>query len=513
MKGFRFKITIIKYLLVFVPLIYFINNAIIFDKFTKWFVIRDSFDYVGLIAYMTAGLFLAIALFSLFAHRYVIKLFSIFIVISAAFATYFILKYSIAIDSSMILNVFYTDTTQSTALLSVEMIPCILLLIILPIIVILRTEIIFDNPFTHILKIIMIFIISLLICLALIYSNFKLIHRAGGQSEKYMLYQLVPVNVLWAIGGIAEDYIKDNFLSKKKVKVKIEGKVLNDDDLVVVLAIGETSRQKSFSLYGYQKNTNPLLSKQKDLHTLNGIATYGSTIYALPEILSRDDVKLPSITSAVGIQTSCFSNFQLYGNCGTVNEVMVSNCGHDGECYDEDVLPLLKEDLKSYKSGKRMVVLHFGGGSHGPIYSRRHPDEFLSFKPPCNYADVINKCTLEELYNSFDNSILYVDYVVSNAIDVLEASKVPYVFIFLSDHGESLLEDDRIFHGMPPGIALPKEQAEIPLLVKASVPISVSKRKEYHQQDIYDTVLDLLSIDIDLLKKDKVFIKTKGVKP
>jgi glucan phosphoethanolaminetransferase (alkaline phosphatase superfamily) len=85
--------------------------------------------------------------------------------------------------------------------------------------------------------------------------------------------------------------------------------------------------------------------------------------------------------------------------------------------------------------------MHIGGGSHGPSYHERYPTEFQKFQPICKDADVVNKCTKEELYNTFDNTILYVDYVVSNIIKTLDKSKVQYVFFYLSDHGESLLEE------------------------------------------------------------------------
>jgi lipid A ethanolaminephosphotransferase len=286
----------------------------------------------------------------------------------------------------------------------------------------------------------------------------------------------------------------------------IKGNITSNNDILVVLALGETSRQKSFSLYGYKRDTNPLLSQKPDLYVLNGLAKQGSTIWAIPQVLSRDDIKLSTITKKLGVSSSCFVNLQLYGNCGTVPEVKVSNCAHKN-CYDEDVLPLLQKDLATYKSGKKFVVLHLGDGSHGPIYQSRYPKSFQKFKPLCTDADIINNCTKEELYNSFDNTILYVDFVVSNIINTLDTSGVPYVFIYLSDHGESLLEEGRIFHGMPPGIELPLEQAQIPLIVKSSMPIEVQKRDEYKQQDVYDTVLDLLSIDTKILKKENVFIK------
>jgi lipid A ethanolaminephosphotransferase len=185
---------------------------------------------------------------------------------------------------------------------------------------------------------------------------------------------------------------------------------------------------------------------------------------------------------------------------------MVSNCGHGGNCYDEDVVPLLKKDLQTYKKGKKMVVLHIGAGSHGPIYQRDIPKEFIKFQPLCKDPDILNNCTKEELYNSYDNTILYVDYVVTNLIKTLDDAKVPYIFLYLPDHGESLLEDGRIFHGMPPGVDLPYEQAHIPLIIKSSIPIKIRKQKEYKQEDIYDTILDLFDIETDSLTKSKVFI-------
>jgi lipid A ethanolaminephosphotransferase len=128
----------------------------------------------------------------------------------------------------------------------------------------------------------------------------------------------------------------------------------------------------------------------------------------------------------------------------------------------------------------------------------------------CTDADVANQCSLEQLYNSYDNTILYVDYVVGQILERLERSGVPYVFIYVSDHGESLMEEGRMFHGMPPGIPLPQEQAEIPLIVKASVPIRIVGRDEYQQQDVFDTVLDLFSIETAMFDKKRSFIKLEG---
>ncbi|HRI37563.1 MAG TPA: hypothetical protein PLO50_03300, partial [Nitrospira sp.] len=79
------------------------------------------------------------------------------------------------------------------------------------------------------------------------------------------------------------------------------------------------------------------------------------------------------IVSRASVPTACLVNYTLYDNCAAVGETKVSQCGHGGKCYDEDVIPLLQRNLASYQSGYRFVVLHLGGGSHGPVYADRHP--------------------------------------------------------------------------------------------------------------------------------------------
>ena len=39
------------------------------------------------------------------------------------------------------------------------------------------------------------------------------------------------------------------------------------------------------------------LSKNENIHLLNGVARLGSTLYALPEILAKQNVSLPTITA------------------------------------------------------------------------------------------------------------------------------------------------------------------------------------------------------------------------
>lgn len=505
-KLVGFKTSQTRFTIVFTTLMFVVCNSLNIDKIARWFYLKDGLDVTALCAYLVAGLSLSIVIFVIFSSRWTIKPLAITLIVLSAASTYFISKYGVAVDESMVINVVYTDSSEVESLLSIQMIPYLMFLIVLPTFLVINTEITSEKTLSELLSSIKLGVLALLVAISALYLKSDSIIRAGNISQKNIVHMLVPINYLSGIfGGVSGEIA--SLYKKAKPKTDFKATVSGNQDVVVVLAVGESSRQKNFNLYGYTRvMTNPVLSKVKNLHVLNGIARLGSTHFAIPEILDKKGVKLTQITTRVGIDTSCYVNYTLVGNCAPLKEISGSNCRHD-ECYDEDVVPLLHQNLKSYRHGRRFIVLHLGGGSHGPLYKKRHPPEFLRFGPMCNDADVVNKCTVEELYNSYDNTILYVDYVLGKIITELDGSRVPYVFIYLSDHGESLLENGKIFHGTPPGIPLPPEQAHIPLLVKSSIPISIAKRDEYKQPDVYDSILELLSIKVDIIDGKGSFIK------
>lgn len=511
----RFQTSHTKFSVGFAVLLYATCNTLNIGKLTKWFHRNDGLDYAALSAYLLAGLCLFIAFFALVAHRRTIKASAILLTVVSAAVTYFIAKYNVAIDSSMVLNTLHTDRTEVGQLLSLQMIPYVVFLMIVPVLIILSIDITFERTARYLFASLKLVSIALFVAIAALYWSYNAIQRAGNISNKYIVYSLVPVNVLSSSINVIAKSLKP-FLQTHRKDIQISARVVAPDNrapdnLVVVLAIGEASRRKNFSIYGYgRRNTNPVLQKTEGLHLLNGIATRGTTLYALPQILEKKGIKLPAIVAKVGIPTSCYVNYTLYDNCASVGETKVSHCSHGTKCYDEDVIPLLEDNLKTRVPGYGFVILHLGGGSHGPTYSDRHPPEFQKFKPTCDDADVANRCTIEQLYNSYDNTILYVDHVLGGIIRTLDNSGVPYVFMYLSDHGESLMEDGVMFHGMPPGMALPAEQAQVPLIVKSSLPISIVKRAEYQQPDVFDTVLDLFSIQSPTFDRAGSFIKRRA---
>lgn len=116
----------------FPAILFGVCNALNFDKLAIWFRDTDGLDSFALIAYLLAGLCLFIAFFVLLAHRRTIKPLAILLSAVSAAATYFIAKYNVAIDSSMIMNTVHTDATEVRQLLSLQMIPYVVFLIIVP---------------------------------------------------------------------------------------------------------------------------------------------------------------------------------------------------------------------------------------------------------------------------------------------------------------------------------------------------------------------------------------------
>jgi lipid A ethanolaminephosphotransferase len=491
----RLRLSHIRFVIFFSIALYAASNGLNFGRLATWFRHGAELDVSALLAYLFAGLCLSIVVFTLLAHRFTIKPAAILLTVTSTAATYFIAKYGVAIDSSMIRNAVHTDATEVGQLLSWQMLPYAVLGIVLPVAVILMTEITFEPGARYLAGSVKLFIVALCLALAALGAEYRAIFLAGNVSNKYIVYSLVPINVISGSVNATARAARPLFARSRR-EAEVSARVTAQADLVVVLAVGESSRRKNFSLYGYERHdTNPQLRQIPGLHLLNAEATRASTLYALPKILQKNGVNLTSIVSKAGIPTACYVNYTLYENCAGVGETKVHDCGHGGKCYDEDVIPLLKQDLSNYSSGYRFVVLHFGGGSHGPVYADRHPPEFRKFTPLCLDADVANQCTLDEVYNAYDNTILYVDHVVAQALHALDAARVPYVFIYLSDHGESLLEDGVMFHGMPPGMALPREQSDIPLIVKSSGPLNVDPRAVYQQPDVFDSVLNLFSVE------------------
>jgi lipid A ethanolaminephosphotransferase len=410
-------------------------------------------------------------------------------------AVYFINTYSVIIDESMIGNILNTNYEESSSFFSIKLIVYLLFLGIIPSIYISKANIINVTLKRFFINI----SLALLFILGLVIANANNILWIDKNSKT-----LGGLAMPWSyMVNISLFYIHENQKNEKEILLP-NATIKDDQKSVVVLVIGESARSQNFSLYGYKKNTNPLLSKISNVYhfNANSDATYTTAgvksilehkntddLYEiLPNYLFRNEVEVIWRTSNWGEPPIHIKNYQ--------DRSYLSKICNGVQCnYDEVLLTGLKEQIEASKKNKILIVLHTST-SHGPTYSKKYPTQFETFKPVCNSVELGN-CSNTELINAYDNTIVYTDYILYKVIeDLKELKEFKSTMIFVSDHGESLGEKNLYMHGLPMSIA-PKEQYEIPFIVWLSDNSSkkLKQNKLLSQNHVFHSVLNFLSIE------------------
>jgi lipid A ethanolaminephosphotransferase len=408
-------------------------------------------------------------------------------------AIYFINTYGVIIDKTMIGNIFNTRYEEASNYLSLTLIVYIVLLGILPSVFIFKTG--FERiKFKVFLKHVFLTLIFLLTLIYVNSSNWLWIDK----NSKTLGALVMP----WSYVVNTNRYFLHKSQQNKKQILLPDATHKNDEKSVVVLVIGESARSKNFSLYGYERNTNPMLSKMNNVfhYQAESCATYTtagikcildhkktSKLYEiLPNYLYRNDVEVIWRTTNWGEPTVKIEKYQK-------REYLAKLCHNEKSEYDEVLLCGLKEQILSSQKNKIFIVLHTGT-SHGPAYYEKYPAEFETFTPVCKSVELAN-CTQEELINAYDNTIVYTDYILATIIEKLKSLEdYKTSMIFISDHGESLGENNLYMHGIPISLA-PKEQFEIPFIVWTSSKSLKKKDNEIlSQYHVFHSVLDFLEI-------------------
>lgn len=226
----------------------------------------------------------------------------------------------------------------------------------------------------------------------------------------------------------------------------------------LVLIIGESTNRQHMSLYGYPRKTTPLLDAMKDelLVFKQVIGPRPYTIEALQQVLTFADqqhpdlyLTKPSIMNMMrqaGYKSFWITNQQTMTKRNTMlttfskytdKQVYLNNTRlQNSRQYDGDVLAPFAEALQD-PAPRKLIVLHLLG-THMK-YKYRYPDEYIHFKDNANLAPVLSKNKVEVI-NSYDNAVLYNDFVVSNIIKIYEKSRQNGFLVYFSDHGEDVYE-------------------------------------------------------------------------
>lgn len=302
-----------------------------------------------------------------------------------------------------------------------------------------------------------------------------------------MRNQLYPVNVCYNLylaferNAASENYkeASRNFRFDAKSERSLEAPE------VYVMVVGETARAHNFSLYGYPRDTNPLLSKTQGVKAFSDVSTQSNTTHkSVPMLLSAASAEdferlfhekgiLASFKEA-GFHTVFVSNqlpnhsfIDFLGEQADEHYFLKKEDSLQGNHYDADLLQKLDEILPQadassaarYRYRKLFVVLHTYGSHFN--YQERYPRSFAYFKPDSrSEAKPENR---RDLLNAYDNTIRYTDYILHGIIERLQKweqvqTKMDGVYcqptsamLYTSDHGENIFDDERrlFLHAAP----------------------------------------------------------------
>nr|WP_288282204.1 sulfatase-like hydrolase/transferase [uncultured Prevotella sp.] len=433
---------------------------------------------------------------TMFCLRIVGRMIMAILSVINATAVYFILTYNVIIDSTTIENVFNTRYSEASGFFSWSLWLFIFVFGILPALFCLFQSVVIGK-----IK--------------------KLGIYCGSSLAVVLVVALLNINQTLFIsqhdtelGGLLQPWsyivntcrVFSSMHDKQAEEIKLpDGKITDEEKVAVVLVIGESARKANFQLYGYQRETNPLLTKQKELKVFkaNSCATY--TTAGTKAILEPKDCGdlyelLPNYAFRTGVdvswRTSNWGEPPIHIDEYLTDSELADKYPDVDRQYDGLLYAGLRQRIESSPKNKVLVILHTST-SHGPQYVNKYPKEFETYKPVAMNVEEGEK-NVGMLVNAYDNTIRYTDYLLNGLIDTLRTVKDrKCAMIFISDHGESLGENKMFMHGLPMRLA-PKEQYEIPFLVWTSKNYRSYKSNlpaVLEQHFIFHSVLNLLSIE------------------
>ncbi len=465
-----------------------------------------------------------VVLLSLVCYKYTIKPILIVVLLVSSAAAYFMDSYQVVINEDMIDNIIKTDMAESVDLLSFKQLLYILLLGVVPSIVVAKANIVSSGFKQAIISRVALLGLATLLAIGtiLVFSSY---YASFFREHKPLRYYANPTYLVYSVGKYLRGSIKI-----KDVELKITGlnaKIPESDTHreLIILVVGETARADHFSLNGYTRKTNPRLEKAEVISFANTWSCGTSTAVSVPcmfSIYNRSDyskAKANETENVLDILQRAGVNVIWLDNNSDSKGVAArvpydsykksdKNSICDIECRDEGMLTNLQSYIDTHPQGDIFIVLH-QMGNHGPAYFKRYPPEFKKFTPTCE-TNQLENCTKAEIRNTYDNVILYTDYFLSKAIDLLKQNTNQFeaALFYISDHGESLGENGLYLHGLPYMFA-PDAQKHVPMIMWFSDSFDMRRevnytrlkeqtQNKYSHDNLFHTILGLMEIETEV---------------
>ena len=513
-----------------------LNLPIFYRRFDGFLTKSTLSDWLSAVAEVTAAVLLTFFLMRLlslggkWAYR---VLASLLVVISVA-AAYYMTFFNVVIGYGIVASVMTTDIDLSKEVIGLHFIVWMVLVSALPLLLIWRNRLrmtLIEQLKTpgQRMKPIAIMLLSV----ALVWLPIRYFDKLQKTQEEITNIDLPSYG-----GVVAHSYLPSNWIAAlglftwTKVDEKLDSEALFDpaknftyvapagiDDTYVVFVIGETTRWDHMGMLGYDRDTTPKLSKEKNLVAFRGESCDTATKLSLRCMFVREggtmdnpgrtlkEQNVFAVMKELGFTSELFamqSEVWFYDNADVNNfsfrEQIGSEKRNQGKAVDDMLLvPELQASLQRFPKGKHLVVLHTKGSHY--LYSQRYPRSFARYQPECMGVD--DTCSKAQLINAYDNSVLYVDSMLDSVLDQLRDKKA--LVFYAADHGESISENMHL-HGTPREMA-PPEQFRVPMMVWASDkylddPVNRSNferlqaqqrvGKTHRHVELFDTVLGCL---------------------
>lgn len=348
---------------------------------------------------------------------------------------------------------------------------------------------------------------------------------------KAKYYTVFPTSIIYAAGSVFKQYQLMDATKKERNNFRFNAKQENSEQQIHILVIGESDRRDHWSLYGYNRNTTPLLSHKKNLIPFTNIHSAGYlTEFSVPIIITGTDplyflkhTKQKSIISAfkeAGFETFWISNQTDFGHI-SIHAAEADNSyyfvfdkGTDAAKLNDDseLLLSLKKAI-SKPSNKKFIILKLQGSHYD--YAKRYPMLFDVFKPSNKtISSAANDFRKKDIIiNTYDNTVLHTDFILDSIINLVNIQKLQSTVFYISDHGENLFDDNR---------KLSQHASEIPSKYIAPIPfiiwysdqfklascnkieqLMINKNKKGTSQNLFYTFTEFAGIKIPGLDSTK----------
>ena len=345
-----------------------------------------------------------------------------------------------------------------------------------------------------------------------------------------------PFDIAKAFGAVAIGLIDTRRNASRRADFRFPNVRMVDAALrgaaseIYVVVIGETSRRKNWSLFGYSRVTTPLLDAigndliPFDHVTSNATTTILSVPLALTRAapatrrLARSEKSVITLLNQAGFETYWISNqerpgvvsnpiYQIALEADHVSfpEDMQASARTGG--YDSNLLTRVDDGLASLPKGRKVVIFLHMEGSHF-AYGERYPVGFDRFRDGQDAPRILPHRQMD-FVDEYDNSVYFTDYNLRKIIDRLTLCSCRSGLIFFSDHGERLFDngsgDADFGHGFP---TISRPEIEIPFFLwlssayqDANPALTARLKANAHSvaqlDNLFETIADLAGVDYE----------------